>query len=116
MTTEHCIWMSTGSVSIDCDACKLRLEYTLRGIDNDYMPVRTDRHGRSKIWSPAFLDGVPEMAGCCLVVKRFHGGRNTLSEQTAEATSRVAAAIAATARYIIAGVLKMLQLDIFLAN
>lgn len=100
MTTEHCILMSTGKCIHDCDACKLRLEeHTLRGIDNDYMPVRTDRHGRSKIWSPKLFDGVPEMAEMLSCgVKRFMVDATLLStEQTKEATSRVAAAIAATA-------------------
>ena len=100
MTTEHCILMSTGKCIHDCDACKLRLEeHTLRGIDNDYMPVRTDRHGRSKIWSPKLFDGVPEMAEMLSCgVKRFMVDATLLStEQTREATSRVAAAIAATA-------------------
>ena len=100
MTTEHCILMSTGKCIHDCDACKLRLEeHTLRGIDNDYMPVRTDRHGRSKIWSPKLFDGVPEMAEMLSAgVKRFMVDATLLStEQTREATSRVAAAIAATA-------------------
>jgi len=98
MTTEHCILMSTGKCIHDCDACKLRLEeHTLRGIDNDYMPVRTDRHGRSKIWSPKLFDGVPEMAEMLSAgVKRFMVDATLLStEETREATSRLAAALAA---------------------
>ncbi len=63
MTSEHCVLMSTGKCAHDCDMCKLRLEpHYLCGIDNDYMPVITDLHGRSRIWSPKPFDAVPEVA------------------------------------------------------
>lgn len=99
MTTEHCILMSTGKCIHDCDACKLRLEeHTLRGIDNDYMPVRTDRHGRSKIWGPKLFDGVPEIADMLSAgVTRFMVDATLLTEeQTKEETTRVSQAITLT--------------------
>lgn len=62
MTCEHCILQATGECIHNCPACKLRQkDLALHTIDDTYLPVMTDIHGRSRIFNYAPFDGTPEM-------------------------------------------------------
>jgi len=52
MTSEHCVLSTTGACVHDCARCPQRARrLSLRDIDGNLLPVRTDIHGRSRIWA-----------------------------------------------------------------
>jgi putative protease len=62
MTSEHCVLQAAGSCVHDCARCELRgRRLSLRDRDGSLLPVRTDAHGRSRIYDAHPLDATPEV-------------------------------------------------------
>ncbi len=62
MTSEHCILQVAGACIHDCARCRLRSRgLALRNIDGKVLPVRTDIHGRSRLYDGFPLDLTPQM-------------------------------------------------------
>ena len=62
MTSEHCILQVAGACIHDCERCRLRGRgIRLRNIDGRLMPVRTDVHGRSRLYDAHPLDATPQI-------------------------------------------------------
>ncbi|OUP07202.1 U32 family peptidase [Collinsella sp. An2] len=62
MTSEHCILQVANACIHDCARCKLRQpKLYLHNIDDRLLPVRTDIHGRSRLYSATPLDLTPQM-------------------------------------------------------
>ncbi len=63
MTSEHCVLQALGRCVHDCERCELRRRrLSLRDIDGNLLPVRTDLNGRSRIWCARPLDATPQTA------------------------------------------------------
>ncbi|MBQ9058338.1 MAG: U32 family peptidase [Atopobiaceae bacterium] len=63
MTTEHCVLQALGRCTHDCAHCPDRYRsLSMRNIDGHIMPVRTDLHGRSRVYSAQPLDYAPELS------------------------------------------------------
>lgn len=61
MTSEHCVLQALGRCVHDCARCELRRRrLSLRDIDGNLLPVRTDANGRSRIWAARPLDATPQ--------------------------------------------------------
>ena len=61
MTSEHCVLQALGRCRHDCARCPERARaLSLRDIDGNLLPVRTDLNGRSRIWSARPLDATPQ--------------------------------------------------------
>lgn len=61
MTSEHCILQVAGACIHDCPRCRLRERpLSLRNIDGRVLPVRTDVHGRSRLYADRPLDLAPQ--------------------------------------------------------
>lgn len=62
MTSEHCVLQAANRCKGECASCEVRRRDTvLKTIDGDLLSVRTDMHGRSRIYHSAPLDLVPEI-------------------------------------------------------
>lgn len=62
MTSEHCVLQALGRCKGDCARCPERRErLSLRDIDGNLLPVRTDANGRSRIWTARPLDATPQV-------------------------------------------------------
>ena len=62
MTSEHCILQVADACIHDCARCGLRQrKLFLRNIDRKLLPVRTDAHGRSRLYAAAPLDLAPQL-------------------------------------------------------
>ena len=62
MTSEHCILQVADACIHDCARCRLReRDLWLKNIDGKLLPVRTDIHGRSRLYAAAPLDITPQM-------------------------------------------------------
>ncbi|MDM8245876.1 DUF3656 domain-containing protein [Collinsella tanakaei] len=62
MTSEHCILQVANACVHDCARCRLRTRaLSLRNIDGKVLPVRTDIHGRSRLYDGNQLDLTPQM-------------------------------------------------------
>ena len=62
MTSEHCVLQAANACIHDCARCGLRRRsLSLRDANGRLMPVRTDSHGRSRIYDAAPLDLAPEV-------------------------------------------------------
>ena len=62
MTSEHCILQVADACIHDCGRCRLRTrDLALRNIDGKVLPVRTDVHGRSRLYDGYALDLTPQM-------------------------------------------------------
>ena len=62
MTSEHCILQVAGRCIHDCARCDLRQQRLwLKNIDGKLLPVRTDVHGRSRLYDARPLDLTPEL-------------------------------------------------------
>lgn len=87
MTSEHCVLQVTGRCVGDCRRCGLRTgRFSLCGRDGATYPVRTDIHGRSRIYAARPLDLAPELPRLISAgVGRFMADCTLLS---AEATTR----------------------------
>ena len=61
MTSEHCVLQVAGRCVHDCASCELRRQrLSLRDVDGNLLPVRTDLEGRSRIWAAHPLDATPQ--------------------------------------------------------
>lgn len=62
MTSEHCILQVMDRCVHDCSRCQLRRQYfSLKNIDGKVFPVRTDIHGRSRLYDAYPLDLTPQI-------------------------------------------------------
>ena len=98
MTSEHCVLKTTGGCIHDCARCPQRARrLSLRDIDGNLLPVRTDVHGRSRIWAAHPIDATPQAAELVSSgVTRLMADATLLSPaETSFAVERVVRAIAA---------------------
>ena len=62
MTSEHCILQVMDRCVHDCSRCQLRRQnYLIKNIDGKVFPVRTDLHGRSRLYDAYPLDLTPQI-------------------------------------------------------
>ena len=62
MTSEHCILQVANGCIHDCANCRLRVrKLSLKNIDGKVMPVRTDIHGRSRLYDAYPIDLTPQV-------------------------------------------------------
>lgn len=62
MTSEHCILQVANGCIHDCVNCRLRArKLSLKNIDGKVMPVRTDIHGRSRLYDAYPIDLTPQV-------------------------------------------------------
>lgn len=100
MTSEHCVLQAVGRCIRDCPNCELRRRrLSLRDIDGSLLPVRTDAHGRSRIWATHPLDATPQADALVAAgVTRLMADATLLApEECAFAVERVVRALAAAA-------------------
>ena len=73
MTSEHCILQVANACIHDCARCSLRMrKLALHNIDGKMLPVRTDIHGRSRLYDAYPLDLTPQMPALLAAgVRRF---------------------------------------------
>lgn len=98
MTSEHCVLQAIGACIHDCPNCRLREQrISLRDRDGALLPVRTDVHGRSRIYASHPLDTTPQMdAMAAAGISRFAADATLLTPQeTSFAVGRIVRAIAA---------------------
>ena len=101
MTSEHCVLQSLGRCRGDCRSCPERARsLALRNIDGHVLPVRTDVHGRSRIWGAAPVDAIPEVAQLMEAGVSRLGVDATLldADECAAQVARLLAAMEAAAR------------------
>ena len=61
MTSEHCVLQALGRCVHNCEKCPQRARrFSLKDIDGNLLPVRTDVNGRSRIWAAHPLDATPQ--------------------------------------------------------
>ena len=98
MTSEHCVLQALGRCRHDCAHCPERARrLSLRDIDGNLLPVRTDLNGRSRIWTARPLDATPQIpelvsAG---VTRLLVDAQLMDAPETASAVARVARALEA---------------------
>ncbi len=100
MTSEHCVLQAAGRCIHDCPNCELRRRrLSLRDIDGNLLPVRTDVHGRSRIWAAHPLDATPQADTLVAAgITRLMADATLLSpEECAFAVERVVRALVAVA-------------------
>ncbi|MBM6675744.1 U32 family peptidase [Olsenella uli] len=98
MTSEHCVLQALGRCRHDCARCPERARaLSLRDIDGNLLPVRTDLNGRSRIWSARPLDATPQVPELVAAgVSRLLVDAQLMSaEETRAAVARTVAALAA---------------------
>ena len=62
MTSEHCILQVANACIHDCERCRLRTrKLSLKNIDGKCLPVRTDIHGRSRLYDAYPIDITPQI-------------------------------------------------------
>ena len=101
MTSEHCVLQAAGHCIHDCAACELRRQQpALRSIDGDLFPVRTDLHGRSRIYFGAPLDLTPQVGELVAAGVGALAVDGTLmdADEVAQAVARLVAATDAAAQ------------------
>lgn len=99
MTTEHCVLQAAHRCVHDCLVCRLRqLSLSLRTEKGDLYPVRTDAHGRSRVYAAYPQDLTPQMGELLEAgVTRFMADCTLFSaRETAKAVARVRRALDAT--------------------
>ena len=97
MTSEHCVLQALGRCVHDCPRCELRRrELSLRNIDGELLPVRTDESGRSRIWAARPLDATPQVGELVSagVSRLLVDGQLMGPEELARAVVRVTRAVA----------------------
>ena len=98
MTSEHCVLQALGRCRHDCARCPERARaLSLRDIDGNLLPVRTDVNGRSRIWCAQPLDATPQIgelveAG---VTRLLVDGQLMTAPEVSAAVARVARALEA---------------------
>lgn len=98
MTSEHCVLQALGRCRHDCARCPERARaLSLRDIDGNLLPVRTDLNGRSRIWSARPLDATPQVPELVAAgVSRLLVDAQLMdAAETAAAVARTVAALAA---------------------
>ena len=96
MTSEHCVLQAADRCIHDCARCKLRQEdIRIKNIDGHLLPVRTDIHGRSRIYSAWPVDMTPQIPELAAAgVTRFMADCSLLdANQTARAVTRIVRAL-----------------------
>ena len=62
MTCEHCVLQVANRCVHDCVRCGLRAQdFFLRGDAGELNPVRTDIHGRTRVYAAREIDAVPQL-------------------------------------------------------
>ena len=98
MTSEHCVLQAADKCVHDCARCALRRrQLSLKDKDGRLLPVRTDVHGRSRIYDAAPLDLSPQVGELVAAgVSRLAVDATLLDEaQATRAVRRLADAVAA---------------------
>ena len=98
MTSEHCVLQAADKCVHDCARCALRRrQLSLKDKDGRLLPVRTDVHGRSRIYDAAPLDLTPQVGELVAAgVSRLAVDATLLDEdQATRAVRRLADAVAA---------------------
>lgn len=101
MTSEHCILQVTGQCVHDCARCRLRAQkLMLKNIDGKKLPVRTDLHGRSRLFDAYAIDITPQVPELLQAgVSRFHVDGTLMGvEELRQAVRRAAKALDAAAQ------------------
>lgn len=96
MTSEHCILQVADACIHDCTRCRLRArKLALKNIDGKVMPVRTDVHGRSRLYDAYPVDLTPQLPQLIEAgVSRFMVDGTLLDvAETARAVARVRRAL-----------------------
>ena len=96
MTSEHCILQVADQCIHDCAHCKLRQErLSLKDIDGQELPVRTNLQGRSHLYAANPLDATPQIPELYQVgMRRFMADATLLTPQeTKFAVARVVRAV-----------------------
>ena len=96
MTSEHCILQVADACIHDCERCRLRpRKLSLKNIDGKVMPVRTDIHGRSRLYDAYPIDATPQVPQLLAAgVSRFMVDGTLLDPQeTARAVARARRAL-----------------------
>ena len=98
MTSEHCILQVADACIHDCAQCRLRArKLALKNIDGKVMPVRTDIHGRSRLYDAYPIDLTPQIPQLLTAgVTRFMvDGALSDAQEVGRAVTRVRRAIEA---------------------
>lgn len=98
MTSEHCVLQALGRCRHDCGRCPERARrLSLRDIDGNLLPVRTDERGRSRIFSARPLDATPQTGELVAagVTRLLVDAQIMDAREVAAAVSRAAAALRA---------------------
>ncbi len=98
MTSEHCVLQALGRCRHDCARCPERARrLSLRDIDGNLLPVRTDLNGRSRIWTARPLDATPQIPDLLAagVTRLLVDAQLMDVSETAAAVARVARALEA---------------------
>ena len=98
MTSEHCVLQALGRCVHNCEKCPQRARrLSLKDIDGNLLPVRTDVNGRSRIWAAHPLDATPQTDQLVEAGVRWLLADCTLlgPKETTFAVERVCRAIAA---------------------
>ena len=98
MTSEHCVLQALGRCVHNCEKCPQRARrLSLKDIDGNLLPVRTDVNGRSRIWAAHPLDATPQADQLVEAGVRWLLADCTLlgPKETTFAVERVCRAIAA---------------------
>ena len=98
MTSEHCVLQAADKCVHDCARCALRRrQLSLKDKDGRLLPVRTDVHGRSRIYDAAPLDLTPQVGELVAAgVSRLAVDATLFDEdQATRAVRRLADAVAA---------------------
>ena len=98
MTSEHCVLQVLGHCRHDCARCPERARaLSLRDIDGNLLPVRTDVNGRSRIWCALPLDVTPQIPELVAagVTRLLVDAQLMNANETSAAVARVAAALEA---------------------
>ena len=99
MTSEHCVLQALGRCHHDCAHCPERARnFSLRDIDGNLLPVRTDLNGRSRIWTARPLDATPQIPELVAagVARLLVDAQLMDVEKTSAAVARVVRALEAT--------------------
>ena len=96
MTSEHCILQVADACIHDCARCRLRgRNLALKNIDGKVMPVRTDIHGRSRLYDAYPIDITPQIPQLL-----EHGVTRFMVDGTLLDTSETARAVARVRRAV----------------
>ena len=98
MTSEHCVLQALGRCRHDCAHCPERARaLSLRDIDGNLLPVRTDVNGRSRIWCAQPLDATPQVPELVAagVTRLLVDGQLMGVDEVSAAVARVARALEA---------------------